>query len=88
MIHSLSGGVLADNEVCTFAKVDVAGTPQWFLAPRTLAAGTRVLVPFGRAGRAEGVVLRCETCTPQTAPVAVGRARSIVRILPTPPESG
>ena len=45
MIHSLSGGVLSDGGICFFAKVDVAGTPAWYLAPRRLEAGTRVVVP-------------------------------------------
>ena len=57
MIHSLSGGVLSDGGVLWFAKVDVAGTPCWYLSPHTLAAGTRVRVPFG-GGSAEGEVLR------------------------------
>ncbi len=84
MIHSLSGGVIAENGVATYAKVDVAGTPCWYLSPRRLEAGTRVVVPFGRSGRAEGTVLRCEDCTPQTAPVPANRARSILRILKEP----
>ena len=71
MIHSLSGGVLADGEVYTFAKVDVAGTPCWYLAPRKVEAGNKVL----------GVVVRTENCTRQTAPVPVGRAKNILRIL-------
>ena len=66
MIHSLSGGVLSDGEVYTFAKVD--------------EAGAKVLVPFEREN-AEGVVVRTENCTRQTAPVPVGRAKRIVRIL-------
>ena len=80
MIHSLSGGVLADGEVYTFAKVDVAGTPCWYLAPRKVEVGHKVLVPVGREN-AEGVVVRTENCTRQTAPVPVGRAKRIVRIL-------
>lgn len=88
MIHSLSGGVLSDGGICFFAKVDVAGTPAWYLAPRMLAAGVRVVVPVGRSGRAEGVVVRCESVTPQTAPVPVGRARTILRVLPPSPENG
>ena len=53
MIHSLSGGVLSDGEVYTFAKVDVAGTPCWYLAPFRVEVGANVLVPFGREN-AEG----------------------------------
>ena len=60
--------------------MDVAGTPCWYLAPRKVEAGDKVLVPFGREN-AEGVVVRTENCTRQTAPVPVGRAKRIVRIL-------
>ena len=59
MIHSLSGGVLADGEVYTFAKVDVAGTPCWYLAPRKVEAGDKVLVQIGREN-AQGVVVRTQ----------------------------
>ena len=83
MIHSMAGGVLGDQGVYTFAKVETEGVPMWYLAPMPVAAGQRVVVPAGRASRAvEGVVLRVETCTPHTAPVPVGRAKSILRVLP------
>ena len=82
MIHSLSGGVIADNGVHTFVKVDVMGAPCWYLAPRRLEEGVRVLVPYGRAGRpAQGIVRKCEDCTPQTAPVPLSRARAVLRVL-------
>lgn len=82
MIHSLSGGVIAENGVHTFVKVDVMGTPCWYLSARRLPAGTRVAVPYGKAGRpVEGKVLRCEDCTPQTAPVPFARARTILRVV-------
>lgn len=87
MIHSLSGGVIAENGIGTYAKVDVSGTPCWYLAPRRLKAGTRVVVPVGKSGRAEGTVLRCEDCTPQTSPVPANRARAILRILQEPCEN-
>ena len=84
MIHSLSGGVLADNSPMLFAKVDVLGTPCWYLAPFFVEAGDKVLVPFGREERlTEGTVLRTETCTRQTAPVPVSRAKSIREKLET-----
>ncbi len=78
MIHSMSGGVLADGTVYTFAKVEAAGSPRWYLAPFSVSAGERVVVPFGE-GEAEGVVLKTENCTRQTAPVPVNRAREIIR---------
>ncbi len=78
MIHSMSGGVLSDGELYTFAKVDgeAAG---WYRSPVPVRAGDRVLVEA--AVPCEGVVLRVERCTAQTAPVPAGRAKEIVRIL-------
>ena len=63
MIHSLSGGVLSDGEVYTFAKVDVAGTPYWYLASFRVEVGANVLVPFGRRTR------RGSSSARRTAPV-------------------
>lgn len=80
MIHSMSGGVLSDSGIYFFAKVRLADTMGWYLAPRTVKAGDRVIVPYGNTSR-EGVVERTETCTAQTAPVPVGRAREIERVL-------
>ncbi len=81
MIHSLSGGVIAENGVVTFAKVRVGDMPCWYLAPFKVEAGQHVLVPYG-GGTAEGVVERVENCTPQTAPVSVKRAKEILALLP------
>ena len=48
MIHSLSGGVIADDGIYTFVKVDAEGTPRWYLAPVFRPkAGDRVRVPLG-----------------------------------------
>ena len=83
MIHSLSGGVIAENGVYLFAKVRVGETPSWYLAPRGTEAGCRVLVPCGRSETLlEGVVERVESCTPQTAPCPLSRVREIAQILP------
>ena len=79
MIHSMSGGVLSDSGIYFFAKVRFEDTVGWYLAPRGVKAGDRVVAPFGTASR-EGVVERTETCTAQTAPVPVGRAREIERV--------
>ncbi len=80
MIHSLSGGVIADNMPITFAKVEIAGTPRWYIAPFPVEAGEKVLAPFGREERLiETTVLKVETCTPQTAPVPVSRAKFLER---------
>ncbi len=78
MIHSLSGGVIADNMPVTFAKVDIMGAPYWYIAPFPVEVGEKVLAPFGREERlTEAVVLKVETCTPQTAPVSVSRAKML-----------
>ena len=81
MIHSLSGGVLSDGEVYTFAKVDLDGAPRWYLSPFSVKAGDKVIVPFGIAEEREGVVLKTENCTAQTAPCSVKRAREVLRVL-------
>ena len=80
MIHSMSGGVLSDGGIYYFAKVRLEETVGWYLAPRGVKAGDRVIVPFGGKSR-EGVVERTETCTAQTAPVPLSRAREIERVL-------
>ena len=82
MIHSMSGGVIADNGIYLFAKVRVAGEPRWYLAPFGVAAGDKVEVPFGRDGSlAAGDVERVETCTAQTAPCPMRSVKRIVRVL-------
>ncbi len=82
MIHSMAGGVLGDQSVHTFAKVEAEGVPCWYLAPMRVAAGQKVVVPFGREGRrVTAVVLRTEDHTAQTAPVPLSRAKSIIRVL-------
>lgn len=76
MIHSMSGGILANNEALLFAKVDVGGTPRWYLAPFSVSAGEKVLAPFEGTLR-EATVIRTELCTNQTAPIPVKRALSL-----------
>ncbi len=76
MIHSMSGGVLSDGSVYTFAKVEAGGVPRWYLAPFPVSEGMKVVVPCGRE-LAEGTVVRVETCTRQTAPVPVSRAQEL-----------
>lgn len=80
MIHSLSGGVIAENETCLFAKVELNGAPYWYLAPFMVAAGDRVLAPFGRT-EAEGVVLKTELCSVQCAPVPMNRIKELIKLL-------
>ena len=81
MIHSLSGGVIAENTEFLYAKVEVEGAPCWYISPfPALKAGDAVEVPVGR-GTARGVVLRTERVTKQTAPYPVNRTREILEIL-------
>ena len=54
MIHSLSGGVLGDNGVYTFAKVEVEGAPRWYVAPFPVKEGDTVAVPYGAVGEMQG----------------------------------
>ena len=81
MIHSLSGGVIADNEIYTFVKVEAEGAPRWYLAGEfRVKAGDTVRVPFG--GReCTAIVLRTEDCTRQTAPVPLNRVATILSLL-------
>lgn len=80
MIHSLSGGVLNDNLIYPFVKVEVEGNLRWYLSPTfKIKEGDEVLVPFeGRSAKA--VVLRVEKCTSQTAPVPMNRVKEILEI--------
>lgn len=81
MIHSLSGGVLGDNGVYTFAKVEVDGAPRWYVAPFPVKEGNTVIVPYGAFGEKQGRVLRTENCTAHTAPVPLSRAQELLRVL-------
>lgn len=82
MIHSLSGGIIADYEnlIYVFVAVD-GGDKAWFISPFPLIKeGDRVKVPSGRAW-AEGEVIRVEYVTKQTAPYPVNRTREVEEIL-------
>ncbi|MDE6411359.1 MAG: hypothetical protein K2L02_02340 [Clostridia bacterium] len=81
MIHSLSGGVIADGQIYTFVKVEVDGAPRWFISPFPVKAGDRVLVPFNYIEEREGVVLKTENCTANTAPCSVKRTPEILKVL-------
>ncbi len=80
MIHSMSGGVLAENKVNDFAKVKVGDVPAWYLSLPEAKEGDKVLVPFG-GGTREGVIERIERCDTFTAPVSPRRAKRILCIL-------
>lgn len=80
MIHSMSGGVLADGTVYTFAKTETSEGTFWYLAPDAVEEGARVLVPLGR-GTAAGTVVRVERCGKQTAPCPLNRVKEIICVL-------
>ena len=81
MIHSLSGGVLSDGDIYTFAKVEVEGTSRWYLCPLPVQEGDRVIVPLNLLDEKEGVVLKVESHTVQTAPCSIKRAPEILKVL-------
>ena len=81
MIHSLSGGVLSDSDIYTFVKVEIDGAPRWYICPFSVKEGERVLVPYNYIEEREGVVLKAENCTAQTAPCSVKRAPEVLKVL-------
>lgn len=82
MIHSLSGGVIAENGTYVFAKVEVDGMPYWYLAPDCTKAGEKVLVPFGKRDvLREGTVMKTEICNAQCAPVPMNRIKKIEKMV-------
>lgn len=81
MIHSLSGGVIAEGDAVRFVKVLVNGVPSWYVSPFVVKEGDGVIVPCGHLQEQEGTVVKVELCTPQTAPVPLKRAREILRVL-------
>lgn len=86
MIHSLSGGVLSDFEVYSFAKVEFAegadkGKRYWYRNEfPLLKAGDEVVVPYGRE-RVRAKVVLIEENSAQTAPVPLNRIKAIERVL-------
>lgn len=86
MIHSLSGGIIADNESLTYCKVEIAegafsGEKKWYISPFKVEAGDTVLVPVGKIAGVKGSVLRVDTVTKQTAPYPVNRTAEIEKVL-------
>ena len=81
MIHSLSGGVLSDGDIYTFAKVESEGASRWYISPLPVKEGDKVLVPFGMLDEKEGIVLKVESHTVQTAPCSIKRAPEILKVL-------
>ena len=81
MIHSLSGGVIADGNLYTFVKVELDGAPRWFISPFPVKEGDRVVVPHNYIEEREAVVLKVESCTVQTAPCSVKHTPEILKVL-------
>ncbi len=86
MIHSLSGGIIADNEILTYCKVEICegaycGEKRWYISPFKVEAGNSVSVPVGKAAGVKGTVLRVDKVTKQTAPYPVGRTAEIEKVL-------
>lgn len=82
MIHSLSGGIIADDSVLTYVFVLTDGGEKvWYISPFPfIKEGDRVQAPLrGRSVR--GGVLRVEQVTKQTAPWPVNRTREIEAVL-------
>lgn len=84
MIHSLSGGVIKENGVYTFAKTEIDGAPFWFIAPDGVEAGDRVIAPVGKNNvMRAGVVRKVErNVSGQCAPFPMNRMKRIARVLP------
>ncbi len=82
MIHSLSGGVIAENGTHTFVKVEIDQMPYWYLSPFKVKEGDTVLVPFGKWEMLrEGKVVKIETCSAQCAPVPMNRIKSVEKVI-------
>jgi hypothetical protein len=88
MIHSLSGGVIAENGTHTFVKVIFSDDPlygdrpYWYLCPFSGAKeGDHVLAAVGRRTGAEGVILKVEECSTQCAPFPMNRITEIEELI-------
>ncbi len=85
MIHSMGGGVIREYENLIYCYVQIengaeCGVKRWYISPYVLiGAGDKVVVPSG-VGTANGVVLRIENVTAQTAPFPVKRTQEILSV--------
>lgn len=82
MIHSLSGGVIADYENLIYVFVSFEdGQKAWYISPFPLIkVGDMVLAPLGKS-LGKGRVERVENVTKQTAPYPVNRTRELDSVL-------
>ena len=87
MIHSLSGGVIKDNEPVNFAKVKLIDNGQiaWFLSTHLpqLQVNDTVLVPYGTTSElCKAIVIRIDAqISPQVTPIPLKRAKPIHSII-------
>ncbi len=82
MIHSLSGGVISDDEQLTYVFVQAeSGQKRWYICPFfVVSVGDYVAVPMdGATVRAK--VLRVENVTKKTAPWPVNRTAEVEEVL-------
>lgn len=81
MIHSLSGGVIAENGMYTFVKAQ-AESIWWYVCPFSeVKEGDKVLLSRG-SKTFEGTVLKVERAVSnQCAPVPMNRAGKVEKIL-------
>lgn len=85
MIHSLSGGVIAEYDKLIYVFVALNECEKaWYISPfPSIKVGDRVRVLFGaRYPLRCGTVEKVEVVTKQTAPYPVNRTREVEELLP------
>ena len=84
MIHSLSGGVLKEEEICDFAKVQTEEGNFWYKSNIIgLKEGDKVNVSLGLDNKIiKGIVLLVvRNVTSKNSPVPFKRTKEIIEIL-------
>ena len=85
MIHSLSGGVLSENNIVDIAKVQFeTGEIYWYICNiENIKVGQIVLVPFGKSDKpTKAKILRIDkNVSSQTSPVPFSRMKEIICVL-------
>ena len=78
----MAGGVLSDNKVVDFAKVQLlSGEILWYITNiENLQSGDSVLVPVGKTNMPQkATVIRIDKCVSiQSSPVPYNRAKEII----------
>ena len=80
MIHSLSGGILSENSLVDFAKVETTEGTFWFNSTGfKLNIGDNVLVPLN-GNTLQGKVIRVDkNLSPQVTPIPLKHAKKIIK---------